>query len=540
MANNKKAISTQSLVNSYPKWSKTRNDEQSIGYQFLNSIGGSLDDLIQQSAIIGDNYFLSSANVRDIDLYYRFRLPGDYEFTKEDNDNTELIYTPPIVSGILNSVQYAIEIAEDNNIESFWYTAVPDRISLGEVVSGQYLIASGFAYLSPLSSLPVSGVIYPPNKLSITLTSGEQFVYIDDDNRPHGALIQITGESRAGVSITEEISFVENETIKTQHDFSRYDETKILDVRNLESTFVTITSANFQQEDYPTAYNFSVDLDKEDQELFWAIGSGYSTNSTLDLKRHELNDVLLRAQGFDKKYPILRQDLLNIDENIIQAVDLSVEARSDNLWVVDSGILYLYSADLPYQDCTLLINKDYDAPSVIEPNSYLVLLGEEVQLDYIWARPVQGFIRHRISVIKPDGNKYSIEDGAFVTFHTDSESWIFGEPRERSIRPTDFFTLDQRGNWVFILEAKYTDDTTSIDKRIITVASQIAKAQFDLRGIGIPHAIQGIDFDSENKMWVLDSTGGRYEIKRHYDNMLVDFSKKILYFRESYDQIRVY
>jgi len=208
---------------------------------------------------------------------------------------------------------------------------------------------------------------------------------------------------------------------------------------------------------------------------------------------------------------------------------MTVQSRSDNLWVVDNTKLYLYSADFPYFDNSQLIDKEYDAHSVIEfTNGPYTIKGDDIEVNYIWRRPIQGMVKHRVSVTKPDGTQKSIENGVEVAYHTDGTSWVFGEPKKRMIRASDIFTLDQYGEYIYQLEVMYADETTSVDTRIMHVVSQNAKAEFDLSALGIPNSIVGVDFDSEHKLWVLDTAGGKYEVNKHYDVMLIDFNKKII------------
>jgi len=201
--------------------------------------------------------------------------------------------------------------------------------------------------------------------------------------------------------------------------------------------------------------------------------------------------------------------------------------------------VYIYNTDIPYPDMSKLHGKQYDAPSVIEPSSYWVIVGEEVEINYIWRRPTQSFVRHRAWVTKPDGTKRSLEEGMEVPYHTDNTSWIFGEPHGRAIRPSEVFTLDQRGDYVFSLECFYGDDTSSVDKRIVSTLYKTPEASFSLWDLGFRVPIVGIDIDSEYKIWLLDSNNFKHEITPHYDKMIIDFKRKRIYFRERYDQIKV-
>ena len=116
---------------------------------------------------------------------------------------------------------------------------------------------------------------------------------------------------------------------------------------------------------------------------------------------------------------------------------------------------------------------------------------------------------------------------------------MYGEPNDRRIRPTEFYTLDQHGDYIYRLEVKYTDGSTSIDERIVSVLSQIPITQYALSSMGISDAGVGVDIDSEGKLWISTSTK-QCKIKPSYHYMLLDFDSKILYTREKYDSIEVY
>ena len=536
-----KARSTQSIVNSFPGWSNIRQDEQSIGQQFMNSVGVKLDDIRKQLARLSDNYYLSTSIISDIDVYYKVQLPDTYTFTKDDDDDTDFIYTPPSVSGLADLTKYPVVIADNNDIETFWYIPAPDRISLEDTVEDDHFIASGYVGSSPFSPLLASG-LHIANHITVTVDGGTEFVGTYDNGLVRRGLVQIQGFTREGTPITEELIFVHNDTQRTLHEFSKVIASglRIYGIEDRDVATISFTSANFNSDDYAVFYELDETTDGDDMPLFWALGSGVDEPiKTLDLRKYQTDDLELRLEGFTSKDTIIQQELLNASGVNIIPQDLTVEPHSDNLWVVDSGTLYVYDNALPYPNMSLLEGKDYHANAVLESSSYYVVLGEEIGLDYIWRRPIQGMVAHRAWVIKPDGTKKSLEDGSEVTYHTDRSSWVFGEPRRRKIRNTEFYTLDQRGDWVFCLESRYTDDSQSIDKRIVTVASKQPRAQFSLESLGITTA-QGIDFDSEYNLWILNASGVKYQINRHYDRMLVDFDRKILYFKEPYDQVYIY
>lgn len=537
----KKGRSTQSLVNTFPGWSNTRVDEQSGGYQFLNVVGRRLDDLRKQAAQITDNYYLPTSVVSDIDVFYQFRLPGDFEFTKEDDDDTELLYTAPSVSGVVNGSWYSVAATDDNDVEDFWYNQNPSRLSLVETVTDDHVLIQGTVDDSPLNPLTPSGLLHSPNRLTVKLSGGDQYFDVLDNQVISRGLVQIEGTTREGAEVTEELAFVHDETLQTFRDFKAINASgvRVYGVSPTD-TDVLVTSAHFQADDYPVNYQLDSAVTGEDMPLFWAVGSGVQSGvNTVDLLKYDIDELELRLGGFVTKQVALQQEILDIEGSGMVPKDIALEPHSERLWVATDYHLHVFDAELPFPDLSVLRGKDYDAISVIEPNTYYTVLGEEIELNYIWRKPTVGLVKHRVWVEKPDGTQYSLEDGAEVTYHTDSTSWVFGEPTRRKIRDTEFYTLDQRGDYVYTLEVTYTDESTSIDKRVVSVLYQEAQAEYALAPLGITTAVVGVDFDSEYKLWVLDASGVKYQLDRHHDVMLIDFERKILYFREPYDQVRV-
>lgn len=538
----KKAHSTQQLVNTFPEWSNIRQDEQSIGYQLFNTAGKIFDDVRKQLERVAANYTLPTSIISDIDIYYKTQLSTSYQFVKVDNDTTDFRYTPPTVSGLVGTTYYNVEIAEKNDIETFWYTPAPDRLSIGTTASLPHFIASGYVANSPLTSPTAASGLHIPNRITVKVEGGASFLGVESKGLIRKGLVNISGKNREGIDISESLIFLHNETQQTLNEFSEVYPSGIR-AYGLEDVYLTTiecSSAAFNQDDYSVGYVLDVTQNKEDMPLFWALGSGLQSGvKTLDLKKYDIDDLDLRVQGFTNRHTFLQQELLNTTSSGIVPLDLAVEPHTDRLWVVDASNLYVYDNALPYHNCKLLEGKNYDANAVIEASSHYVLVNEDVEISYLWKRAVGGLVSHRSWVIHPNGTTYSLENGAEVTYHTDKTSWIIGEPTNKNIRQSEIYTLTERGDYVFCLETRYTDGSKSLDKRIVSVVYKVPLKQYSLTALGITTA-SGVDFDSEEKLWVLAASGIKYQLNRHHDKMMIDFEKKTLYFREPYTQIRVF
>ena len=535
-----RAHSTQWIVNSYPDWSATRSDEQSLGFRLGNAAAVSVDGLLKGLVKGAANNYLPSSVVSDLDVFYTTSLPGTYKFTKNPLDTSSYRYTPPEVFGLRDGSWQAVSMAPSNTTESFWYETLPNGIFLESTDSSAFLLVSSTVGQGPWTSPLPLGEVSPANVLSISLSGGESYLGSTDNNFLRKGVVQISGVSEEGLPLTEEIVFLEDEDRKTTRSFKSIDAGGIRCYGVEPSgTSIIVKSMGFQQTDYPSAFPIDTDALDNEMPLFWAISTGtLSSGSTLDLRIFE-NAPEMRLEGFVSKDIFCRQELLTSGGANITAMDLTVEPYSSNLWLVDDHNLYLFDANIPYPDTSLLDKKQMDASSVIETNKRSFVRGETLELDFLWARPSTGMVSHRAWVKKPDGTLKSLENGIEVPYHADRTSWVYGEPTRKAIRPAEFYMLDQLGNYVYTLEVSYTDGSTSVDQRIAAVYYQKPKASFDLTTIGINNPIVGIDIDYRNRLWVLDDVGTKYQIGLHKDSMIIDFDNKIIYFREMYDRVKV-
>lgn len=536
-----KSRSAQTLANAFPTWSNTRMDEQSLGFQFFNSLGRKMEDIRKQISIIGDNYFLMSSRLNDIDIYYSVNLPGTYVFDTIDDDTTQLSFVAPTVSGLYDGQWYPVSLAEENNIESFWYTTVPDRLTLDDSVDGEHLLASGFAQNSPFYPLTSSGFGHIPNQLTIDISGGTSYVGIEGQFTVRRGIIQVDGVNRQGRSIVEEIPFLHDEKIKTRNEFQYLNSpgVRAYGIKNEDEAFITVSSADFFSEDVAVNYDMDQNQDRQESSMFFALETTASGLSVLAVKKYDTDDIELRMDGFSGKHTIIQQHLLDASGLAVSHSDIAIEPHTDKFWTVADNWLHVYDLDFPYPDTSAFRKKDYDASSYIQPSTYYAVQYDEVDFDYIWARPTTGMVRHRAWVEKPDGTKYSIIGGVESAYITDRDSWVYEEADSKKIRGTETYQLDQVGQYLYSFEVGYTDGTSSIDQKIVLVLAKTARASYELAPLGVLLA-SGIDFDSESNLWVLAAGGTKYKIGRHYDTMLIDTRRKTIYTREPYSQVRVF
>ncbi len=535
-----KARLTQRLANTYPPWSLVRSDDQSVGQQFLNAAGINLDKLNKEISRGCAGWHLATTPIPEVAEFYQYRLPGNFTFSRASDDDTELEYETPVVSGYIGPVAFDVALAENNDIDGFWYQAVPDRWELLDITTNSFLVASGFVADSPIRPLLASGLISPVNRLGIKLDNAESYFGYENGILRRG-LVQIEGENRELLDINEGHYFLQDEIQYTTQDFSSVSGIHISGIEDDTATTIQITSAEFQNGPYRSPYDLDYDVNGESIPTFWAVESGsVGGRTTLDLVVYETPDLALRAEGFSDTYVALSQEFVNSIGSSVNIVDIALEPWSDWLWAVDHTKLYLYKTDLPYPNCQTLDGKTAGPASILEISDEYVVPGTTITMNYIWKRPVRSPLRHRIWFSDPVGTKYAVENGVISPYTATLDFWIYnGEPHDRHLQTHDHFILNDPGVYTFALEVQYSDGTLEVDKKIVYVVQISPLAEYDLTTLGVTGAIVGVDIDSQHYLWVLDHNGVRYKLARHFDSMLIDYTSKIIYFREDYDTVRV-
>lgn len=543
---NRKARTTQRLVNYFPLWADTRIDEQSAGFQFFNAIGGMFDDLLREQQTAEAGLHLVTTPINRLDLGTATQLPDDFVFQPRDDDPASEDYYPPVVSGEINNVCYAVTLTADNKSHNEIDTYIaepPTRISRDAFyLNYQWLVASGYVSDSPLITLPFSGELLPASELYVTMRSGEPYLYVDDSNKLHQTLIQVVGTSRYGYEQTEELRFPYGEKQVTLNEYDVVSGVYAFGAQTPGEAYIQVQSMDFNSPPYPDAYYLDYDKDTDlDIPGFWTLGENSAGYSTLDFTVYDHADVLVRLAGYTGTHAVFSQELKDLNGNAIIARDLAVQPHSNHIWVVSYSKLYCYSSELPYVNLQSLADITPDRACRIETDEDFVLEDNTITLEFIWRNPTKGLKRHRVSAIHENGTKYVLDGNSLIAFDPADEYWQYGEPLSRHLRAPVELTLTVSGRYTFILEATLGDDTVEIDRRVIQNRPLLLPlAEFSFPDINITNNIVGIHIDRGNEIWVLTEENHIFKILRHTDTMLIDYEKKIIYCKELYDKLYVF
>jgi hypothetical protein len=532
----KKALSTRQITSFFPSWSEIRNSWQSVGTQYLNTLGVPCDDMDEYLEKMRRNSFLSTVNLDEIDWVYKVELPATYSFILNTTDALIPSYAAPTVRGLVTDNTYSgymdISLAPENKLEEMWYEAIPSRVDLEETENG----SDSLLYL-PSTYFPYSGMlehhISDGGRLWVEMTSGVQYVSINEEGAVDRGKITLTGTTRKGTKETETLVFpwdMKQPTLKEWKSITR------VEVQNLEDEVsVEIRSGDFNWGPYLSFYNLRwSDIDTKIDE-FWDIGT-INTGTTLDLMGYisdEWQNIML---GFSDVTAKDRWELINIDLTPINAIDLAVQPFTNKAWVVDSSHLYCFSLEeTMVSGVDFLAKKTAGSNVKLESNDEYYVAGDDILFTPLHARPTSQIDKYRIWYSNPAGTKYGLDLGAQVSYTSDF--WQYPTELKRELEGEIVITPAARGEYQVALEAVYPDGTTHSDRLIIPVKYKQPLVSIDISDY-ITGTVLGVDFDSDQQLWVKTTTA-YYRFSLHADLMIVNYKDKVIYFREEYKEVDV-
>lgn len=538
---------TQRMVNEYPGWSSVRSDEQSLGFQLTNVIGNQIEDIDQQNIRLGKNYFLPTVNLSEIDLVYYYDLGGSFIFSTNEADPANNVFAPPTVTGVVSGSWYGgsglvtspvnVTIAPDNDIKSFWYESTPDRAKLGTNIATTHVLLTPTALsLAPLTSFALPHI---PGRLTITISGGTKFIALDNNNQIIRGLVCLKGITRKGLEEEETIVFLYNGVKQTLKEWASLSSVRVYGITPSNAT-IRIESAKFNNDVVPDYYNLDTSPSGNKVDTFWQLGVNTLSNKTLDMVRFttENSDNLLL--GYSQKQVVRQIELLGTSGSAITSLNsITMEPFSNRIWVSSTTSIWVFDVQLPYANMKLLDRKQYDSPTRLELDSYHKVQGDDVEINYIYARPIKEIVKHRASIKYPDGTSYGILNGNTVSISSDY--WLSAAVVDRTMRPTHTLNLPQRGDYVLTLETLFLDGSTSVDQRLVSAESLKALKQYNFAAqmTAESRTITGIDFDSDQNLWILDSLNHKQKVDLATDKMLLDYEQKVIYFKESYSNVTV-
>jgi len=535
----KKYKTTQELANGFPDWTKLRQDEQSVGQGLLNVISRPFERMETELYRGAKNLALTTANIGEIDLIYRFQLPETFAFEVDNPSQLQPISLTPTVSGRIDNNWYEITEAETGTVREFWYEATPSRISIAGVYSGvnHWIIDSNS---EQYTFYPSNNELFLPNRLYVDV-QGTALLQ-ENAEAEEGFLqakIRITGTTWKDTIEAEQINYIYS---REQQSLKAWKEINTIEAIDFPASGnIRVRSHGFNLDSYEDTFeNLSQYAHSRDNlTTFWGIvDSCYQDGvKLLEVSTYAATRALDVLGNRVDKLPIREWELVDSGNQTILPVDLAPIPYEQRAWVASASGLFLYDLEFDQPSQKELMGRTTSPLAQIVTSRDYVTREEEVEVELRFVRPIKTVIRHRLTIKYPDGTSMGVlEDGTLVPTSTDY--WVRNLRESRLLRPAIDFVLDDYGDHVFTLEAEYAGGKVEIDKRIVRVASKQPLAEFPLYN-RIGTTISGVDIDHQQRLLVADSLGNVHEITPHYDTMLIDFNTKEIVFREPYDEIKV-
>jgi hypothetical protein len=533
---------TQELVNVFPTWSKVRTDEQSVGYQFLNAIGNPMERMEKAIQKIRDNQYITTANLDEIDLIYKIKLDPDFEWDEDTTDPLFVYPTPPEVSGLIGSNWYPVENAEFNDIDSFWYSSIPNRTTVNSVTSGEdHLLLSITAEDTTVTGSwehHLNG-----GRIWVETAGGVQYLTFEENNVYRGRVL-IKGKTRKGTLEEETLVFPWDMKQPTIKEWDTITEVHVFDIE--PEVEINIRSADFNGGPYISPWNIKYSVNRNKIDEFWDLGHN-GTIPTLDRIEYQSDEWQKLVLGFSTKEVIDSWELLSSDTDIVSGinitvsgVDMAIQPFTDHAWVATSdNKLYLYDLnDTMPENMDDIVESAPGSNIQIEFDFAHVVLGESIEFTPWHARPVKELLKYRIWYKQPSGEKFGLLNGSPVSFSTDFWTTVSTNTKiSRTVEKSISIPTTQRGDYLIVFEAIFVDGEEQQYRRIFSSKYKTPLVVLDLSTI-VPTSIDGIDFDSDQKLWV-KSGNDYYQINLHTDIMLIDYANKTIYFKEEYEEIGI-
>lgn len=128
-----RSSTTQELANMLPPWMHLRENKNSIGQQFISSTSVHLKRLETDLNSCMKSKFIDTAEVDEIDVLYRAKLPSNVNLLDASASGIRCIAAP---SGCSPSGISQIRLGEITNLKEFYYNLIPTRVEIE--ASGAY------------------------------------------------------------------------------------------------------------------------------------------------------------------------------------------------------------------------------------------------------------------------------------------------------------------------------------------------------------------------------------------------------------------
>lgn len=532
---------TQRMANAYPRRSRIRRLAQSIGQQILNPAAAEMEDLYFWEFYNLGNYLLNTTDMHEIENMKALYLPPTFEFQSRGDIHSQTYIAPSSVRGLLDSGTWIdVSPATNNKLEELWY-GVPNRIT-AEGTSTTY-----HSVLPPTEVELLSTVVptapFIPSKLWVSLFGMTSSVKIYHGTTQRSR-VEIRGYDAHDKLVTEKLIFPFDGTIQTRTTFAEV--TSISTEYVDSSAFVQVEWLNNSSLNPLDSQGVHISPDGESVRFFGL--SSNSAGSTLQHLVFTSPDFLSIEEGDNDKQSVHEIELLDASESNIDALGMSLWPKRRWMVITDGTTAHFFVPNPRIDNTSPLLSRSNEPILQIYAEKEFYCRDESIELDYNLTRPFFRILKTRWSVLKPSGERVGLDsDGAEIPY--DNFAWVENPPGYRFMklglaREPVPYTLTQRGQYVFYLEALIADDLNKTPRYAEQVDVRVVFASYDIAAasVSLPISVGTaalVCFDAYARPWVINDLGEAHLLTFHHDQYVTDFQSKVLYLRENYSKVEV-
>ena len=530
---------TQATANYTPEWAKARYDKYSNFQQFINPSMKYMEKIEHYLNQQMQSYFVQTNDLNELSTLYKIELGDDYSFSTTVLDDGTSLQIPPDISAFKGITKFYPSSEFNNDIESFYYNKLPDRID-----ETKRKINS----LEIIPETEMTGELFILNKIleregtiNIKITEAKNTVRVYQ-NKIEYVTCRIKGLSRENKKQIEDIKILGNENYTTRKLWKRIDTIQFLDLLpNIYFKF-SIDHALGQDEYIEDIFPY-VTFDDYKKTVYWKLnqtifGSILQKWVTLG------NDYGSIVSSQNELDIISESELVDVDGVTNLILDsITSDKYTQYIYGTDGSYIYIFNKLEEYPKIIKELEKtespimvmDLDAKDLGRGNST-----KKISLKCLQKDISKTLAYYRLTIKKPDGTVLYIKEDSTITLDpSNAENIIYGNTEMQYVSPVIFIDLDIPGDYLITLESVCRDGTITKDTKITRINTKKALAKYKLEKILGTATIVRFFIDFDQRLKILDSNNEFHTLRWVKDNMLIDYNNAIVYFNEDYTEVEI-
>lgn len=527
---------TQRLANYFPSWSRARTDEFSLVQQLLHPVGCSLEDMFTQLTRASRNNFLESADISQVDIADYFILPRSFPVSVDNLDEENPRYRAPTGTAKYEnylgiSIPVSLSSLEENNLEGF-LTADPTGVEItgASVVRLAVLEETAFSALGEaiFSDPPV------PTNLYLTIADATDFRSIIGTQFIRG-FVKITGISSKEIEESEVIDIAWNRTIRTKIRWKSLTSVEVVSIYPDTAT-IKIEADSFFLDRHLDDINLFVD-DVSERQVYYSVQGTDDARTELLYESYSvlnLGDLEDGHTTYDVNKIIEIRDTANAS---LEIANIAYDSWTETIYGTDGEFLYFWDLAPLYPS---IRGELFSTPGlsnrIYTEQGRFIGLGDDIEFCSRRQRDDKQISAIRWTIYAPNGTKYYLDlADTMQVWSNPRTGWIYAGHTTENLWNLKFHPeFNQRGVSFVVLETMYAEQLYEKDVYPVIVESLVARKQLFL-----PEELLGstrVSFDANGTLWFYDA-GLMTPARLRHDVFLMDYSRKVAYFRERYTEV---